>query len=35
LLASIAGAIKTTIVGHESIVNNKQVERTLESILKK
>ena len=34
LISSIAGAIKTTIIGHENIVNKEQVERTLESILK-
>ena len=35
LLSSIAGAIKTTIIGHEKFIEKKQVLRTLEAIIKK
>jgi len=35
LLSSIAGAIKTTILGHEKFVERLDVTRTLEAILKK
>ena len=34
LLSSIAGAIKTTILGHEKFLNLTEVSRTLEGILK-
>ena len=34
LLSSIAAAIKTTIVGHETFVEKQLVERSLESIAK-
>ena len=34
LLSSIAGAIKTTILGHEKFLDLSEVTRTLEGILK-